>query len=165
MSNETKADSAVEALVNQAVIDAELANNYSLVAVRAYVKDDEKAKAKNKNAERQAKFVAEKTAQGLVKDYVPAAISAQVKEAGGWQAWLELTLKAQSATLPPVPVPVPVPGVQSVDLPASVLAVLPADLPGLAASPVASEAEALGQRVKTLGGARGWLVRRLLAVR
>lgn len=163
MSNETKADGAVEALVNQAVIDAELANNYSLVAVRAYVKDDEKAKAKNKNAERQAKFVAEKTAQGLVKDYVPASISAQVKEAGGWESWLALMQKAQSATLPPVPVP----GVQSVDLPAPVLAVLPADLPGPAASgvPMSSEAEALGQRVKTLGGARGWLVRRLLAVR
>ena len=161
MSNENKADSAVEALVNQAVIDAELANNYSLVAVRAYVKDDEKAKAKNKNAERQAKFVAEKNAQGLVKDYVPASIAAQVKEAGGWESWLALVQKAQSATLPPVPGP----GVQSVDLPVPVLSVLPADLPGPAASPVASEAEALGQRVKALGGARGWLVRRLLAVR
>lgn len=148
MSYETKPDSAVEALVNQAVIDSELANNYNLVAVRAYVKDDEKAKAKNKNAERQAKFVAEKTAQGLVKDYVPASISAQVKEAGGWESWLALMQKAQSAPLPTVPVP----GVQSVDL------------PGPAASSVSSEAEVIGQRVKALGGARGWLVRRLLAV-
>jgi hypothetical protein len=148
MSNETKADSAVEALVNQAVIDAELANNYNLVAVRAYVKDDEKARAKNKNAERQAKFVAEKTAQGLVKDYVPASIAAQVKEAGGWESWLALMQKAQSAPLPTVPVPC----VQSVDL------------PGPAVSPVSSEAEVIGQRVKALGGARGWLIRRLLAV-
>jgi hypothetical protein len=147
MTNETRVDGAVEELVSQAVLDAEIASSYGLVAVRAYVKDAEHAKAKTKNAQRQAKFVAQKTEQGFVKEYVPASILTAVKEAGGWETWI-LSLKAPSASLPPVHVS----GVQPAGSPAPV-AINPL---------VVSEAEALYKRVQALRGAKAWLVRQLL---
>jgi len=142
---------------DQTIEEIELADKYDLVAVRSFIKDPKKARVRTKGAERQARFLEAKAQVGLVKEFVPVALIAQVKAAGSWDAWSALQAKAVStAPVSVLPASLPGPVAQSVDL----------SVPGpvAIATPVVSEAEILGERVKSLGGAKGWLVRRLLAV-
>lgn len=80
----------MEAVMEQAREDLHLAADHGLIAVKAYIKDEGKAKKKTAAAERQERFQEKKKAEGLVKTFVPATVAEAVKATeGGFDAWLQ----------------------------------------------------------------------------
>lgn len=77
-------------VMEQAREDLHLAADHGLIAVKAYIKDEGKAKKKTAAAERQERFQERKKAEGLVKTFVPATVAEAVKATeGGFDAWLQ----------------------------------------------------------------------------
>lgn len=73
-------DASVVAVIEQATEDAHLASEHSLIAVRAYIKDESKAAKKTKNAERQKRFAEKQAEAGLKKAFIPAEVADALKQ-------------------------------------------------------------------------------------
>lgn len=94
-------------VIKQATEDAHLAAEHKLVAVRAYILDEDKADKLTNNAERQKRFLEKKKESGETKAFVPVAVAEAIKEKGGFQAWLESEKVAPVVVEKLVPVPGP----------------------------------------------------------
>lgn len=91
-------------VIKQATEDAHLAAEHKLVAVRAYIRDEDKAEKLTNNAERQKRFLEKKKESGETKAFVPVAVAEAIKEKGSFEAWL------QSQKIAPAVVEKEVPG-------------------------------------------------------
>lgn len=76
-------------VVLQAIEDAHLAADHKLIAVRAYIRDEQKAEKLTATNERQKKFVEKQKEAGLKKAFIPEIVADAIKQAGGFDQWLE----------------------------------------------------------------------------
>lgn len=144
--------------------EARLIDEFDLVRVRREIYELLPGAAKKKagSAERVAKFREKQAAAGLVPTAVPAALLAEVKDAGGWPAWQA----KQTEVLPAQPVPpVEVVKVVEVEVEVEVEVIKTVEvIRNVERAFTAAEREclAVGHQINTLTGWRRAVVRLLL---
>lgn len=155
--------------IQPAIEDAHLAEHHGLVKVQAYIKDPKAAKKKTANCERQAKFAEKLKAEGLVKAHIPAPAAAEIREAGGFAAWLDAQ---KAASVAPVVerVEVPVPGPVTVeyrDVPGPERVVEVEKIVSISVPPTEKDIKLLsmGKRCAQLSGWRRMVVFKILGVK
>lgn len=129
-----------------------LRDEFELVRITkpVYVFDAKEAKVRSLGAARIAKFREKQAEKGLTSALVPSAILEKVKEKGGWNEWID----AQKVTT----------FFEKVVEKEVIREVMKEVARDISVEPAQDKADKmLGKRVRSMPGARGWLVRWLLS--